>query len=378
MKILLCVQKPQRRGPEIIVRRLRAWFEKAGHRAQVLYLYEHHGENPLPPAEGEINLGGNEFSSFERFPSIHPGLFVRFRSAVTAFGPDVVQVNGSRSVKYGALLKALSRPGWKLLYRNIDDPEYWVRGALRKRYYANWIMPQMDGVLGVSPLLNEKVRRFYGLKVPCEYVPPMLDPDRLQPESDKKAARKQLREPADAPTVLFMGALTRQKRPDRFIEVIHALRQRLPRVRGWVVGDGPERRAVERRIAELGLDTAVRLWGYQSSVAPFVWGSDVHLVTSDSDGIPTVIQESAYCRLPTVATEVGGVSDVVLDGETGRVCPPEVDALQEAVHGYLVDPLLADRVGERARARAIREFTVDAVGARHLAFYERVLDGPAS
>lgn len=377
MRVLQLVQKPQRRGPEILAQRLNRALRDLGHQAKTVFLYHFDGDQPLHSDSGDTLLAGNERSALETTLGFQPRLLAAVKREIRDFDPDIVQVNGSRSVKYGAFAKGHTGGSpWSLVYRNIDNPDYWVRGRVRQLYYRHLVMPRMDGVISVSRGMREVLTKHYGFAVPMTYIPYVVDPARLEPLPDRTVARAQLGLDAFAPVVLFIGTLSEQKRPDRLVRVMAQVRKAIPNTLCCVVGDGPL--ANDTRVAARGeriLDS-MQLVGYQRSIGPFLAAADLLLVTSDSDGIPTVVQEAGYAGLPTVATRVGGMDECVKDGVTGLLADPaDEELLAECVTRLLRDDAERLAMGEAARDLVRSEYTLDVATARHLDFYESLRRG---
>ena len=310
---------------------------------------------------------------------MHPGLLYRVQHELTAFEPDVVQVNGARTIKYGAALACLDpKRKWRLIYRNIDSPIFWVKGRLRQHYYRRLVMPQVDGVVGVSETTLEEVRRFYQLKAPSVFVPNGVDLKALEASETREVVREKWTTPVSAKLLLFIGNLGRQKRPIVFFESSVSCRGR-DDVFAWVLGDGPERDASERLAADLGIADRVRFLGYQDDVASFVAAGDVYVCCSDTDGIPAVVIEAGYLGLPTVAFRVGGMHECVRDGETGVLVPSgDEGALAGAILSLVDSPIRRDERGAAARRWVSSRFSMDAVGCQYEAFYRQLVEARMS
>lgn len=203
-------------------------------------------------------------------------------------------------------------------------------------------------------------------------VPPGVD---LPPPPPRGAARRALVLPEDAPVVAFVARLTRVKRPDRFLDVAHRLRQMRPDVLFVVAGEGDELDATRTRAAELGLDGCVRFLGWRGDVEVEVIYSaaDVTLLTSDNEGMPLSLIEAAMCGCPAVTTDVGSAGEVVLDGLTGLVAEPDTDALATAVEAILADDELATRLGAGAKHHSHNEFSRPRLVEHLSALYETVV-----
>jgi glycosyltransferase involved in cell wall biosynthesis len=146
-----------------------------------------------------------------------------------------------------------------------------------------------------------------------------------------------------------------------------------------IVGDGPDRPEVEAEVERLGLAKAVRLMGERPDVAQLLAGSDVFVLSSASEGLPLSVEEAMAAGLPVVASAVGGVPEVVVDGETGLLVPPgDAERLAGALGVLLADPDLRLRMGSSGRARAEALFDLAAFRRAHVELYQDELAGLAS
>ncbi len=189
--------------------------------------------------------------------------------------------------------------------------------------------------------------------------------------ADKSEARRRLNLPEDAPVVLFVGRLTRIKRPDRLVDTFQRVREALPSAILVVVGEGDL--ADDTRLRARSLGDNVHFLGWRSDVSTIYPIADVALLTSDNEGMPVTLIEASMLGVPCVTTDVGSAGDVVIDGETGFVVPPSDASLAAAVTRLLLDADLARRMGDRARVHAHAEFGVERLVDDHAALYERLV-----
>lgn len=174
------------------------------------------------------------------------------------------------------------------------------------------------------------------------------------------------------PRVLFVGRLAFQKGVITLVEAAAHLRRDADVV---LVGDGPDRAAAERRVAELGLQDRVRFTGFlaHARIPAVLRHGDVLVLPSAYEELGSVLLEAMRAGLPIVASDTGGIPEVVSDGVTGVLCPPgDAQAFAHAIDGLLGDPARRERLGAAGRERA-GDFAWERLAPRVLAVYEDVL-----
>ena len=178
-------------------------------------------------------------------------------------------------------------------------------------------------------------------------------------EEERKATRRLLGIPPDAFVVGWIGRMTAVKRTEDIARTLQALVER--GVDGYLclVGDGPDRTRLERRMHELGVAKRCLFVGYQENVARFYDAMDVLLLTSVNEGTPVSVIEALAAGRPVVATRVGGVSDVVRDGVDGFLAEvADVESLAARLAELAGDPELRARMGSAGRAHVIERYAV--------------------
>lgn len=171
--------------------------------------------------------------------------------------------------------------------------------------------------------------------------------------------------PADAQLVGLIGRLTATKGVRFFIESFAKLRKNHPGVCGVVVGEGPMRRELQEQARALGVGDAVAFPGVRTDIVNFLNALDVFVVSSLSEGFPMGCLEALSCRVPIVATCVGGVPEMLTDGETALLVEPRDSSA------------MADRIGELLRKPELREKLIDAGfrNVRERFSRERMIEG---
>jgi glycosyltransferase involved in cell wall biosynthesis len=187
-------------------------------------------------------------------------------------------------------------------------------------------------------------------------VPLGLPLERFAPaQSDeaRRVARMHLGIPSDVVVVLAIGRLVPIKRLDRLVDAVALVASSLPAVRLYLVGDGPEREVLIARVAAAGLIDRVIFAGWSSDSPSWYAAADLVALTSDREGTPLALIEAAAAGRPVVATDVGGVADVVVDGQTGFVvAADDVAAFAERIMRLVREPELRHTMGRAAPTHA--------------------------
>jgi glycosyltransferase involved in cell wall biosynthesis len=174
------------------------------------------------------------------------------------------------------------------------------------------------------------------------------------------------------PRVVAVGRL---KAPKDFHTLVRAFAALSPgSFEGLIVGNGPDRTTVEQEIERLGLIDTVRLTGERNDVPAQLADADVFVLSSKSEGLPVSVLEAMAAGLPVVASAVGGLAELVVDGETGLLVPSgDADELAAALGRLVADRELRRRMGSAGRERAERLFDLPAFRQAHLELYRTEL-----
>jgi glycosyltransferase involved in cell wall biosynthesis len=276
----------------------------------------------------------------------------KLRSALARLDPVCVVAHGGEPLKY--LVPAMVGHRRPLAYYAIGT---YGASAGRSLQVALWrrLLARVDVVAAEGDEVAEECTRLLG--VPADKVtmtPNGRDPAVFHPRVDGRSDAE--------PVVTFVGALTEGKRPDRFVEVVGALRAQDAGFRAVLIGDG----ALRARIEGPARDAGVELLGSRDDVADLLGRADVMVFPSrpQGEGMPGVLIEGGLSGLPIVATDAPGVRTVIEDGTTGFVVDVEdLDAMVSRLAQLVDDGALRRRMGEAARARCVERFSIGAVGA---------------
>ncbi len=245
---------------------------------------------------------------------------------------------------------------------------------VRKLLDGYWIGRLATAFVAVSP---EDARRM----VEIEHVPArrvrtigtglLRDPAELQ--SAPGGLREELGLPPGTPLVGAIAMLRPMKAVDVLVAAFAELRARVPGAHLAIAGDGPLRPEVEAQIAALGVGDAVHLLGVREDVADILRSLDVVVLPSDSEGSPIALIEAMVAGRAIVASRVGGMPWILGEGDCGVLVPPRTpDVLAGAIADLLEDPARRDKLGARARDRALADFTLESVAGQWVALYREL------
>ncbi len=196
-------------------------------------------------------------------------------------------------------------------------------------------------------------------------IPPGLN---LPTSRPRAAIRGELGLAPDSPVVAFIGRLTAIKRPDRFVEVVRSVSQARPDVQFLVAGAGDQASIIDTAATDL----PIRPLGWRDDVQNVLAASDAVILTSDNEGTPLSLIQAGFAGLPVIATDVGSVHDVAVDGETGWLTEQSAASLSSALLAMLSDSTEAQRRGQEGLKRAQRLYGVERLSSDHAHLYSDI------
>ena len=175
---------------------------------------------------------------------------------------------------------------------------------------------------------------------------------------------------ADAPIVLFVGRLVPQKDLGLWCDAAEIVHRAVPRAEFWIVGEGPDRELLERRMRVF--DGTMRLFGAvpYADLAPIYAKASVFLLSSAYEGLGRVVVEAMLAEVPVVSADIVGPQDLIQDGLTGRLVRRDASSLAEATIEMLCQPDLAATIGAKGREWARANYALEAVTAKLVESWE--------
>ncbi|MHC4251348.1 MAG: N-acetyl-alpha-D-glucosaminyl L-malate synthase BshA, partial [Planctomycetota bacterium] len=219
--------------------------------------------------------------------------------------------------------------------------------------------------------LAEETREAFEFEGEIEVIPNFIEADRYRPECSVEV-RERFASPDEKLLVHISNFRPVKNVPD-VVKVFARVSAELP-ARLVLVGDGPEAAACRELARELGIEERVRFLGETPDVAPLLACADLFILPSSQESFGLAALEAMACGTPVIATDVGGVPEVVAGGETGELFRPgDVDAMSRAAVAILSDGPRVERMRSAARERAVERFSAERVVPMYEAFYERAL-----
>jgi glycosyltransferase involved in cell wall biosynthesis len=311
-----------------------------------------------------LRQGGIEVLVLRRRSSRDLLAWMRLIRFIRAERVDILHAHKFGSNVWGALIGKLARVPVMFAHEHTWSFE----GEPLRRFIDRRVVGRLaDAVIAVSRADERRLAEVVG--IPSEKI--VLVPNGIAPlpAGDGAAVRREAGVSAGATVLVAVANLRPQKAIDVMIRALALLLAGFPDVRLLIAGGG-ERSALEDLAAELGVAQAVVFLGARNDVADVLAAADVAVSSSDFEGSPLAGMEYLAAGLPVVATDVGGMPDLVRDGENGLLVPrQDPEAMAAAIAQLLADPQRARAMGERGRGLQEREFSLDAMVRRVEALY---------
>jgi glycosyltransferase involved in cell wall biosynthesis len=254
-----------------------------------------------------------------------------------------------------------------VVHRRVDFP---IRsGWLGRRKHG----PRVDRYVAISAGVA-------GVLTDCgippgkiEIIPSGIDTHRFDQIPEDVSLRRDLGVPPDAPLIGNVAALVDHKGHRFLIEAMPRVIEQVPGAHCAIVGEGPLRADLERRIREVGLEGRIHLAGWRDEIGACLRDFDVFCLSSHLEGLVTSLLDATLFGLPLVAFEAGGVPDVVIDGDTGWLVPNrDSEALAAALAEALTGGEEARQRAGRARRRTLDHFAIKRTAEKTLALWRRL------
>lgn len=292
-----------------------------------------------------------------------PAVF-RLRSVIKRFGADVVNTHSGRDTQLAGMAARtlFNRP-------RIVRTRHLALPITSKFTYS--VLP--DHVVTVSRFVERYLVEAGVPQAGVTTVPTGIDFTRYDRSAVAGNLRAELGLAPDVPLVGTVAILRVKKGHADILDAVPHILKRVPNAHFVFAGDGPQQPRLEKRIADGGLGDRVHLLGLRRDVTNVLASLDVFVLPTHQEALGTAFIEAGAMGLPAVASNVDGVPEVIVDGQTGYlVAPKDGMALVEPIVRLLSDPVLRQSMGANAREFVQRKFSREAMAAGMEALYQRI------
>jgi N-acetyl-alpha-D-glucosaminyl L-malate synthase BshA len=240
---------------------------------------------------------------------------------------------------------------------------------------TRYAIQQSDGVTSISEYLREETMTRFEMDRRIETIPNFVNCDVYTPIGEDMRRQELRRRFAgrEEPIFMHLSNFRPVKRVVDAVKVFARIVQEHP-AQLVLVGDGPDRSAAEWLAHDLGIHSRVHFLGKQDRVNELLPLADLLLMPSELESFGLVALEAMACKVPTIATRVGGVPELIDDGVTGVLCPVgDIDAMARAALGLLADRDRLEAMRDAARQTAQKRYCATLVVPQYVRFYERVM-----
>lgn len=343
-------------GAEIMCENLTYALKNVGQEVCVVSLYD-----DRTPIARRMEEAGIRIAYLDKKPGLDLSMVPKLRKLMQRERPDVVHTH-LNILKYAALAARLAgvrkcvHTVHSLADREAEDRiEKCVKGYFFRK---SWSVP-----VALTPQVQSSVAEFYDL-------PPTRIPMIYNGIDLSRCVPKTTYETGDTVTILHVGRFDVPKNHAGLLEAFRLLRQNHPECRLRLVGDGDLRQDMEALAREKGIADAVEFCGMQSNVYPYLHNADIFTLPSIYEGNPMTVIEAMGTGLPIAASRVGGIPDMIADGESGLLVEPEPKSICDGLVRLVEDESLRRRLGEAARKQS-RTFSAEHMARDYIACYEK-------
>jgi N-acetyl-alpha-D-glucosaminyl L-malate synthase BshA len=232
---------------------------------------------------------------------------------------------------------------------------------------------ESDGVTAVSQYLKQRTIEEFGIQREIRVIHNFIDPAR--PALSRNLHLRETYAPNGEKLLIHASNFRPVKRTDDVVRVFARVQELIP-ARLVLIGDGPQLRTTQQLVSDLNLSEKVHFLGEQDQLEPLLSCADLFLLPSEQESFGLTALEAMNCGVPVIATDIGGLPELVAHDETGYLFPiGETERMAEAAAALLRNHEQHERFGRKARDRAVQGFNANQIIPQYEAFYEEVLQG---
>ncbi|MBI4174533.1 MAG: N-acetyl-alpha-D-glucosaminyl L-malate synthase BshA [Candidatus Aenigmarchaeota archaeon] len=235
---------------------------------------------------------------------------------------------------------------------------------------VRFTLKSSDGITTVCNYLGDQIKKKFNIDNNVKVIYNYVDTERFK-KTDNLSLRKKLGH--GEKVILHASNFRAIKNIDDIINTFRKVRKNVPS-RLVLVGDGPEKQRIKRKVSKFKLSKSVLFAGSRKDMEKFYSAADIFMLTSIREGCPLSILEAMSSSLPIVSTKVGGIPEVVQEGKTGHLTKiGDVENMADKTIDLLTNDKKREKMGNAARSRVLKKFTADKIIPQYESYYKKLL-----
>ncbi len=283
----------------------------------------------------------------------------------------LVHFHDAHSAAVGSVAASLAKVPFRIITRRVDFP-------LKKNYFSRRkYMKNVDAIIAISEGVKKVLVEGGVDPENVEVISSGIDFSSFEEDSSALTSKDYLRREfsfaVDDYLVGIVAHLADHKGHQYLIQATKILKQQAPKIKTIIVGEGPLSMELDRQAKELDVEDIIFFLGFRKDIPKILSSLDLFVLSSHLEGMGSSILDAMASRLPVVATKVGGIPEVVINGETGLLVPPRnPSALARAILMLYSDKTLASRLGQKGYELVHRKFSAEAMADKVVRLYEKI------
>jgi len=366
MKILQLVTKRQYRGAEVFAANLSVELIKLGHDIVFAGLYLNK-ENILDVA----NADNRDLVATVKGP-FSLKLYRELIKLIKETKPDVIQCNGSDTLKY-SYLASFVFPSVPIVYRNISMISEWMGQGSKKKLY-NLIFKRIWHVSSVGDeAIEDLIETFKYPRNKTSVIRRGIPLTNVDANTERQKLLTSIGVNPDCKLVLHVGNFSPEKNHFFLLDIFEDIKKEFSNIKLILIGEGILLKEVKELIKSKELEDTVFALGFRKDIPQLLSSADCFVLASKVEGVPGVILEAGAQKVPSVATNVGGTSEVLINNETGFIIENfNKSEFKSKILEIVNDLGLQSKLGENAYNLVLSEFNPENNARKFEKLYEKL------
>lgn len=298
MRTLQLIQKKQYRGAEIFSCQLSNNLLELGHQVRVVSIYE--GDADLP-FKGVVESLDRPMS--KRYYDFRG--WKMLAAIIKEYKPDILQANAADTLKYAIFSKIIHQWQTPVIFRNASASSFYIKDVFSK-YLNRFLLERTSLVLSVSQASKKDLNQIFPFTEKFSQVLPVgVEGNKMI--GGLQAFDKTLKH------IFHIGSFTKEKNHIRIIAIYEKVNKRMPGTLLHLIGEGPLFKEIQESVRQKKLQNSVVFHGGVRNPYTYLNEADLLILPSLVEGLPAVLLEAMYCKIPVIAFDVGGISEIVTE-----------------------------------------------------------------